>query len=166
MYCPVYHKAYRAANKEKNRVYQKPYRKQNKEKNRACQKEWCLKNPGRVNAINRRRRKKRCDNDPAFRIRLNISSRLSTLLGGKRKDSPTLRLIGCTLEFLRGYLEKQFRPGMTWENYGRTGWHVDHIKPCAKFDLTDPAQQKQCFCYANLQPLWAEENLKKGDTYG
>jgi hypothetical protein len=55
----------------------------------------------------------------------------------------------------------RFRPGMTWENYGPV-WHVDHIKPCAKFDLTDPDQQRACFHFSNLQPLFADENLRKG----
>lgn len=51
---------------------------------------------------------------------------------------------------------------MTWENYGPV-WHVDHIRPCASFDLQDPAQQRECFNFKNLQPLFAKENLKKGD---
>jgi hypothetical protein len=51
---------------------------------------------------------------------------------------------------------------MTWENYGPV-WHVDHIRPCASFDLTDPAQQRECFHFSNLQPLFAAENLAKGD---
>lgn len=54
---------------------------------------------------------------------------------------------------------------MSWENYGFYGWHIDHIKPCSKFDLTDPKQQEQCFHYSNLQPLWAIENFKKSDKY-
>ncbi len=52
---------------------------------------------------------------------------------------------------------------MTWENHGRHGWHIDHIIPCAAFDLTDPEQQKKCFHYTNYQPLYTLENLKKGD---
>ena len=52
---------------------------------------------------------------------------------------------------------------MSWNNYGE--WHVDHIKPCAKFDLSEEEQQKKCFNYKNLQPLWGEDNLKKGDKY-
>lgn len=51
---------------------------------------------------------------------------------------------------------------MTWANYGKSGWHIDHIKPCASFDLSDPDQQKACFHYSNLQPLWAFDNLSKG----
>jgi desulfoferrodoxin (superoxide reductase-like protein) len=60
-------------------------------------------------------------------------------------------------------LEKQFKLGMNWDNYGRSGWHIDHIKPCASFDLTKKEEQLKCFHYTNLQPLWARENLIKSD---
>lgn len=70
-------------------------------------------------------------------------------------------MIGCSIEELKQYLEKQFKEGMTWDNYGE--WHIDHIIPCAAFDLTKEEEQLKCFNYTNLQPLWAEENEKKGD---
>ena len=69
-------------------------------------------------------------------------------------------MLGCSIEFFMEYIEKQFKSGMTWQNYG--AWHVDHVRPCASFDLTDHEQQKICFHYSNLQPLWAVDNLKKG----
>ena len=62
------------------------------------------------------------------------------------------------------YLENKFQKGMNWKNQGRYGWHIDHIKPCSKFDLSDPDQQKKCFNYKNLQPLWAAENIKKSNN--
>ena len=52
---------------------------------------------------------------------------------------------------------------MSWNNYGFDTWHIDHIIPCDKFDLTDPKQQEQCFHYTNLQPLWAIENWQKAN---
>lgn len=52
---------------------------------------------------------------------------------------------------------------MSWENYGIRGWHIDHIKPCASFDLSIIEEQKECFHYTNLQPLWWHENLAKSD---
>jgi len=71
-------------------------------------------------------------------------------------------LLGCSRAELIVHIEKQFRPGMCWGNYGK--WEVDHIRPYASFDLSDPAQQWTCFHYTNLQPLWAEENVAKGAT--
>jgi hypothetical protein len=70
-------------------------------------------------------------------------------------------LIGCSMDELKIHLSSMFKEGMSWDNYGK--WHIDHIKPCASFNLSDPAQQKECFHYSNLQPLWAIENIKKSD---
>lgn len=76
-----------------------------------------------------------------------------------------LGMVGCSLPDLRAHIERQFQPGMTWENWAFDGWHVDHIKPLAKFDLTDPEQQRQAFHFSNLQPLWAPDNLRKKDHW-
>jgi hypothetical protein len=81
------------------------------------------------------------------------------------KSSNTINLLGCSLEEARKHLESQFKEGMTWENHGNKGWHIDHIRPCASFDLTDIEQQRDCFNYKNLQPLWWNENLSKGDKW-
>lgn len=70
------------------------------------------------------------------------------------------KLCGCTIPELMLHLQNQFKERMHWNNYGK--WHIDHIRPCASFDLTDPEQQRQCFHYTNLQPLWARENIQKG----
>ena len=68
--------------------------------------------------------------------------------------------LGCTREDLTTHLEGLFQDGMTWDNYG--DWHIDHIKPCSKFDLSTEKAQAECFHYTNLQPLWAKDNLSKG----
>ena len=102
--------------------------------------------------------------DPAFKLKHNLRKRLRHALQGQAKSARTQELLGCTVEELRAHLEAQFKPGMTWENYGE--WHIDHIRPCASFDLTDPEQQRACFHYTNLQPLWAQENIRKGAKFG
>jgi hypothetical protein len=98
-----------------------------------------------------------------FRIRKNIRDRMRLAMCGSSKSKHTIELLGCSVEELKKHLEKQFTEGMNWDNYGKKGWHIDHILPCASFDLTDPEQQKRCFHYTNLQPLWAEDNYKKRD---
>jgi len=106
-------------------------------------------------------------------INLRLSSclrkRIHSVLKGKSKSSSTMDLIGCSIDYLKIHLEKLFQEGMTWENYGRgyknkKEWHIDHIIPCAKFDLTKPEEQRKCFHYSNLQPLWAIDNIKKSDN--
>ena len=99
--------------------------------------------------------------DPGYRLKHRLQSRIRKALGGvTRKALATMALIGCSVEELRAYIEAQFREGMSWENMHL--WHIDHIKPVASFDLSDFAQQQECFHYTNLQPLWAEENRRKG----
>lgn len=102
-------------------------------------------------------------NNIQARIKHNLRTRINSVLKGKIKSGSTLDMLGCDVEFFLNYIENKFLSGMTWQNHTRTGWHIDHIKPCASFDLTDPEQQKKCFHYTNLQPLWAEDNLRKSD---
>jgi len=84
---------------------------------------------------------------------------------GKKKSLKTVQYLGCSIAELMEYLQKQWQPGMSWDNHALNGWHIDHIRPCASFDLTDIEQQKLCFHYTNLQPLWAEDNLRKSKTW-
>ena len=106
--------------------------------------------------------------DINFRISGNLRSRIRIALRGIYKSTSTMNLIGCSVEQLKRHLESQFQLGMTWENYG-TGWvgkgmlewHVDHIIPCISFNLSKPEEQRKCFHYTNLQPLWAGDNLRK-----
>ena len=107
----------------------------------------------------------RCKVDPGFKLMKTLRSRLTIALKRKnaKKSKSTLELTGCEFSFLKDYLEAKFKEGMTWENHGE--WHLDHIRPCCSFDLTIEEEQKKCFHYTNLQPLWAEENLSKGGAY-
>ena len=95
-----------------------------------------------------------------FRIVRACRTRVWNLLKGNFKSASTMALIGCTGDELRKHLESQFEPWMTWENYGL--WDIDHIKACAKFDLTYPEQQRECFHWSNLQPMEHIANIKKG----
>lgn len=99
------------------------------------------------------------------RLLLNLRTRIRTYLFERGTNSETRKFIGCDDIFFREHIEKQFRDGMTWQNYGAGGWHIDHIRPCASFDLTDTEQAAKCFHYTNLQPLWAYENRSKGPVY-
>ncbi len=111
-------------------------------------------------------RKWRNSNSPAaFRYNLSLSlrSRLHMAIKGSAKTGSAVRDLGCSIPELKLYLEKQFKPGMTWENRSKAGWHIDHIMPLASFDLTNRDELLKAVHYTNLQPLWAEENIKKSD---
>lgn len=99
-------------------------------------------------------------NDISYRILHNMGSRLNSALKYPFKYGEKIEpLIGCSIFHLIGYFENMFQVGMTWENYGR--WHIDHIKPCASFDLIKKDERRKCFHYTNLQPLWASDNCRK-----
>lgn len=114
-----------------------------------------------VSAARKRRRQeqKRRSATPSKRIRDAVSTRMWAALKG-RKDFKLFSRLNYSLDELMSHLEGLFQPGMTWANYGR--WHVDHRRPCAAFDLTKEDQFAQCWALANLQPLWAEDNIRKG----
>ena len=103
--------------------------------------------------------------DPIFRMVKNLRTRLRDALKeqGGIKSAKTFEFLGAYKEEVWKHLESKFKEGMTRENYGFRGWHIDHIKPCASFNLRDAEQQKACFHYTNLQPLWWFENLEKSD---
>ena len=157
----AYDKVYSQKNKEKKAAYHKVYYQKNKEKRAAYAKE----NKEKIAAAKKVYQRKRLKNDTDFKITQNVRRRLLLALKGNRKAGPTMELIGCTVAELWLHLESKFEPGMTRENHGRFGWHIDHKKPCCAFDLSDLEQQKICFHYSNLQPLWAKDNLEKGGKY-
>ena len=104
-------------------------------------------------------------NDVGFRIRMTLTSRIKEAVKNAKteKCDKSVSLLGCSIEQVRTHLEKQFSEGMTWENHGE--WHIDHIKPCVAFDLSKEEEQRECFHYSNLQPLWAKDNIRKGATW-
>ena len=85
--------------------------------------------------------------------------------GGSETEAKTIELIGCSLEECRKHIEEQFDEKMNWENWDRKGWHLDHIRPCSSFNLSEDKQQYVCFNWRNLRPLWWDKNINKKDKY-
>lgn len=115
----------------------------------------------------REKMKRRRDSDLGFRLLCNLRRRVNDFVSGKSKSAPTMALLGIDLKGLKRHLEDQFSHGMSWDNYGKVSamdplkWHIDHIIPCSWFNLEDPNQQRDCFNYRNLQPMWGIENIIK-----
>lgn len=103
--------------------------------------------------------------DTNFKIAHIIRGRVRDVLKGRTKGDTVANMLGCSIEEFKNYLGSLFLEGMSWDNHGKYGWHIDHIKPCAKFNLSDTEEQRKCFHYSNMQPLWAIDNLQKGTTY-
>jgi len=159
---PSYTKEYRKQNPEVHKAATRRYREKFPEKHVALNGAYQRRNRDKIQAYRKNKRQKY----PAFAIRANLASRLAMAIRNAvgNKSAGTMELVGCSIEHLMGYLEHKFTPGMTWDNYGlgQECWHCDHIRPCAAFDLTKPEQQRACFHFTNLQPLWQPDNFRKG----
>lgn len=83
---------------------------------------------------------------------------------GSKRGRKTFDLLGYTAENLKAHIERQFQPGMSWDNYSLHGWHIDHIKPVSAFNYSTPDDPdfRACWALTNLRPLWAKDNLSKG----
>ncbi len=126
--------------------------------------EWRRNNPDKWRALIRKSKRKRYWRSLHHRVKELVSAGIykAAKKDGAIKSARTIELLGTSVSGLREWLQAQFLPGMSWDNMGRFGWHIDHRIPCAAFDLSDPLEQKLCFHYTNLQPLWWRDNLSKG----
>lgn len=158
---------------EKRRSYQK-HRASNLHKRReyvqrnhaqvlARNKVWQDRNREQCRATRRDYKKRRSASDPAFRMSCALRARLGHAIrrARARKSTNTFALVGCSAAQLLKHLADQFESGMSWANYGT--WEVDHIKACAEFNLIDPDEQRKCFHFSNLRPLWRKENRARAN---
>jgi hypothetical protein len=128
-------------------------------KNSEKEKEYRKKNRIKINE----RIKKRYTENEIFRLRTNMKNRVKLFLNSKQitKKNTTFEIVGCNPKELKEHIEKQFKIGMSWENYGYYGWHIDHIIPLSSAKTEEDVYRLSH--YTNLQPLWGEENYKKGN---
>lgn len=121
-------------------------------------KNYALANRSKINA-HRREWHNLHKNDPLFKLKINLRSRLNKAFKGKSKAQPTMTLLGCSIEHAFAHISNLFEPGMTWQNYGQ--WHVDHKYPLS---LAKNEEELIKLCHiSNLQPLWGTDNIKKGN---
>src|SRR6266487_2057755 len=178
------HRRWREKNKEVILARHRDYARRNREKIRAWMRLYRKSPRGRAvrQASNRRCVKRatvykntwariRRRTDKSYAIGVNLRARVGQALRtypATQSASVTAwirELLGCPIGELITYLQSKFLPGMSWENYGRKGWHIDHIRPLSSFDLTDVEQRRIAFHHTNLQPLWASDNWGKGGRY-
>lgn len=152
---------------QKNLDRGKIYRENNSEKEKERSDKWREKNP-KFSSLYYQKNKDKINynillkkkNNPIFKLKTHYRTKLNKILGSK-KDGKTFNIIGCTPQFLKEHLENQFTDGMNWDNHGLFGWHIDHIIPLSSAK-TEEELYKLCH-YSNLQPLWAEDNLRKSN---
>ena len=156
------YRAYCERNKLRIKERHKKYYEANKSQIYEVSKKWKEKNVEKMREYHRGYGKNRRKFDISFRISGNLRNRIRKVLKGINKSASTIKLFGCSIEFLKGHIENKFTIKMNWDNYG-SYWEVDHVIPCSLFNFNDGEEQKKCFHYSNLQPLTCEENIKKGN---
>lgn len=153
---------WRDKNKERYEANHKAYRENNRKllSLKACA--YQKANRRKASDYNLRYVTERYKNDPLFALQKVCRRRLlwAFTKGGYRKGSKTEDILGCDFRHLLAHLESQFTPGMTWENRGKYGWHIDHRVPLSS--AQNKAELERLCHYQNLQPLWAADNLAKG----
>lgn len=152
---------YYLANKEKVIARSKKWKSENPDKVKQCNANYYINNKEKVNKRILACMNKRYASDLGYRVSCVLRARIKKAVVRGDRVKRTMELLGCSIEYFIKYLESNWKEGMNWNNYGYRGWHIDHIVPVVSFDLTCPEQQKVCFNYTNMQPLWAEENFAK-----
>ncbi len=147
---------------EKRKQADREYRQKTAEHQIAYRKEYNASH--RKENTERVKKREACDIQFKLANRLRARTRFALKAQSAEKAITSCELLGCSFVFFREWIERQFSDGMTWENWGKGDgkWNLDHIRPVSSFDLVDPEQQKMCFHYTNVRPLWAQENLSKG----
>lgn len=161
-------KKYYLSHKEQILNYQKEYRQNHKQKILQYLKNWRKYNKKYSQDYNQTHKKEKAKyerqrslKDINYKLSRYLRTRIYITLKNNYKSKSTQQLLGCAIEYFKNYIEQQFTSKMTWKNYSRFGWHIDHIKPCASFDLSKSSEQQKCFHYTNLRPLWWKENLSR-----
>lgn len=162
-------KLYKERHPDRVVEYGKQYRLDNATAIADSKKQWYIKNKEITHKRALDRLHNRLLTDPVFakkyKLKLNMACSINQSLKGSKNGRSWEKLVGYTLNDLIRHLEKQFMPGMTWENRGRGGWHIDHIVPVSAFNFNsiEDVDFKKCWALKNLRPLWETENLRKGN---
>ena len=161
-----YNRNYYLVNKSSLLKKKKQYHEEHRDEKLIYKKQYYVKNRQKIIDLNLLYIKRRSKIDPLYKISRNIRSRLNSALKNNHKTGSAIRDLGCSIDFFKTHLENQFVQGMTWDNYGPKGWHIDHIRPLCSYDLSNPEELKIACHYTNLRPLWWSENLSKGGYFG
>jgi hypothetical protein len=167
--CMITSKARYERNKDKlkiqNRINNKIWYKKNKDRKKVYVKNWRAENKERWRVYYNGWEKKRRSTNSQFSLKRNITTAISRSLNGNKNGRHWETLVDYTLERLRKHLKKQFTEGMSWDNYGKNGWWIDHIIPVSVFNFTKPEHHdfKKCWALKNLQPMWARDNMSKSN---
>lgn len=148
---------------EKNKIKLLKYRENNKDKKQKYDTQYRKNHTVQKREYDRQYQKEKNRSNVLFRISSRLRQRLNKAIRGTYKSGSAVRDLGCSITDFKQYVEKKFQSDMTWNNYGRQGWHLDHIIPLSNFNLQDRRQLLIALNYTNYQPLWATDNIRKSN---
>lgn len=157
-----YVRDYYAANKTTIRARVRQQRAVNPQPIREKENRYRLSRVNKHRELERFRHARKWAENINYKLRFAIRNRMKAVIKGKRTARSADFDFGCSIEQLIAHIQSQFQPGMSWGNWKKFGWHIDHIRPLASFDLTDLQQIRAACHYTNLRPLWWQDNLSKG----
>ncbi len=159
--CGEYCRSYKLRNKNKISKYNKVYKLKHKKEISAYNKKYNIENRQEIQKRHTPYLRNRRKTNPQYKISVTLRNRINKLINGKKRSSK--KLIGCDYKFMINWFKFQFKDDMNMDNHGSM-WHIDHVIPCNKFDLTDTNERLRCFNWTNLQPLCKNKNLSKQDN--
>lgn len=156
--------AYRQKNPERGREHSKKYYRNNKDKCAEKRKKWFADNRDKAREKWRSYSTERRSTTEG-RLLSGLRARISVILSSGESSNSAVEYLGCSIEAFKEHLESKFVDGMSWDNYGLYGWHIDHIRPISSFDTTKDEEIRRALHYTNTQPMWAKDNLKKAASW-
>jgi hypothetical protein len=157
-------KQYRTNNPEKIKENNNNFNLKNPDYRKKYYKQWYIKNKIKIDIHKLKYQKDKYKRDINFRISRTCRGMVNRAFNGSIKSEHTMTYFMCTVTEFKLHIEKQWLPGMNWNNRGQGygKWNIDHIIPCSFFNMVDEVEKYMCCRYQNLQPLWWEDNMKKG----
>lgn len=158
----LYRKQHYINNRDHAIKTSKQWESKNKDKISKNKKKYYIDNKDKIIKRQNSYQKEKYNNDIQFKLKVSLRSRLNRAIQNNQKSGSAISDLGCSIEELKKHLEDQFTEGMSWDNWGYNGWHIDHISRLADYNLEDREEFLKACHYTNLQPLWAEDNWSKG----
>lgn len=155
---------WKARHKEKVAEYNKKYKAENKEVISEYNAKYNIENRETIQKRTNANHYRLSRENPSFKISRTLRSRINSALKREIKCDHTLTILGCSIQFFLTWLEYCFKEDMTLQNHG-TLWHIDHTVPCSKFNLVNEEEQKQCFHWTNMKPMYAKDNISKNNNH-
>lgn len=158
----AYARAWKAKNRERVAEYNTIYKAEHRDEISLYNTAYSLNNRDTIQKRSSANYLRMYHEDPNFKVAHLLRARVRKTLNGNRRADSALEFLGCTLDFFKAWLTYCFAEGMDFENHGSV-WHIDHTIPCSKFNFSNDGEQRICFHWSNMKPMYAVANISKNN---